>query len=296
MRTLRWTVGDATVLRIGEVDASAALDGLLLDLDPAAVDAMPWLRPDFADPAGRLRGGVQAFLILVDGHRILVDPGIGENKRREVVPSWTNLHTDFIAQLVAAGTQPETSTSSSRLICTLTTSGGRPDSSTAGGSRPFRPRVKRSARVNPSTWPRRRRLNCPISMPASPTPSVPLRNSGLVELVANDHEVVPGVRFVPSLGHTPYHVSVLLGSGTSRALITGDVVHHPCQLAYPEWGAASDVEPVRARAPREELLARCTDTDTLVIGSHFPDPVAGFIRRDGAGVRLDAATTDDRAR
>ena len=38
-------------------------------------------------------------------------------------------------------------------------------------------------------------------------------------------------------GHTPHHVSLLIESGGQSAVITGDVVHHPCQLAYPDWGS-----------------------------------------------------------
>jgi hypothetical protein len=48
MDTLRWRVGDATVLRIAELDATAALQGLIpkFDLDVARAD---WLTPDFVD-------------------------------------------------------------------------------------------------------------------------------------------------------------------------------------------------------------------------------------------------------
>jgi hypothetical protein len=44
---LRWQVGDATILRIWEVDAAAALDGLIPKLDPAAVSRAAWLTPNF---------------------------------------------------------------------------------------------------------------------------------------------------------------------------------------------------------------------------------------------------------
>jgi hypothetical protein len=69
MDTLRWRVGDATVLRIAELDATAALRGLIPKFDLADVARAEWLTPDFVDEDGQLRGLVQAFVIMI------ADPG-----------------------------------------------------------------------------------------------------------------------------------------------------------------------------------------------------------------------------
>jgi hypothetical protein len=66
MELRRWQVGDATVFRIADVDATAALQGLIPKFNPAAVSRVAWLTPDFVDEMGRLRGMVQAFLIMID--------------------------------------------------------------------------------------------------------------------------------------------------------------------------------------------------------------------------------------
>ena len=62
-------------------------------------------------------------------------------------------------------------------------------------------------------------------------------------------------------------------------------MHHPCQIAYPDWGA-SDFHASQAQASRSHLIERFADSDTVIIGSHFADPVAGRIRREGATFRL----------
>jgi glyoxylase-like metal-dependent hydrolase (beta-lactamase superfamily II) len=117
---------------------------------------------------------------------------------------------------------------------------------------------------------------------------LPVYEAGLVDLVADDHVVTDGVRLVPSPGHAPHHVSVMIESGGRSAVITGDVMHHPCQIAYPDWGA-SNFDASQAQASRSHLIERFADSDTLIIGSHFANPVAGRIRREGATFHLMSA-------
>ena len=66
---------------------------------------------------------------------------------------------------------------------------------------------------------------------------LPAYEAGLVDLVADDHVITDSVRLVPSPGHTPHHASVLIESRGQSAVITGDVTHHPCQIAHPHWGS-----------------------------------------------------------
>jgi glyoxylase-like metal-dependent hydrolase (beta-lactamase superfamily II) len=83
---------------------------------------------------------------------------------------------------------------------------------------------------------------------------------------------------------------VIIESSGQSAVITGDVMHHPCQIAYPDWGA-SDFDASQAQASRVNLIERFADSDTLIIGTHFADPVAGRIRREGTTFHL--AATDN---
>ncbi len=79
---------------------------------------------------------------------------------------------------------------------------------------------------------------------------------------------------------------------TSRgeeAVITGDMIHHPCQIMQPEWSGAAtaDVNPDAAATTRAQFVARYSDRPVLIIGTHFAAPTAGRIVRDGATYRLD---------
>jgi glyoxylase-like metal-dependent hydrolase (beta-lactamase superfamily II) len=114
----------------------------------------------------------------------------------------------------------------------------------------------------------------------------PVFDAGLVDLVSGDFKVCDEVRFEPTVGHTPAHASIRIRSKGADALITGDFLHHPCQLARPDWAAAVDYDKVRSTQTRHEVFSALAGTPTLMIGTHFAGPSAGRVVRDGDGYRL----------
>ena len=114
----------------------------------------------------------------------------------------------------------------------------------------------------------------------------PVWDAGLIDLVETDHRLCDEVSLVPTPGHTPGHVSVKIASQGETALITGDFMHHPCQIARPQWSSTADSDPLQARHTRERTLTDLAETPTLVIGTHFAGQTAGRIVRDGDAFRL----------
>lgn len=112
-------------------------------------------------------------------------------------------------------------------------------------------------------------------------PSVqPVLDAGLVDVVETDHRLTSEVRLIPTPGHTPGHVSVLIESAGERALITGDAVHNPLQLAVPDLAAANfDWDSAMSSQTRRDLVDAHAEQPTLVLGTHFAPPTAGHIRR-----------------
>ncbi len=105
----------------------------------------------------------------------------------------------------------------------------------------------------------------------------PLRN---VERVAGETELVPGVRLVPTPGHTPGHTSVKLGDSL---LVLGDVVVHELQAADPDILYVSDNDAIQAAATRRRILGELADAGARVIVSHFAG--IGRFERAGKGFR-----------
>ena len=120
----------------------------------------------------------------------------------------------------------------------------------------------------------------------------PVVAAGLADFVATDHVLCEEVRLRPTPGHTPGHVSVEIASAGERALITGDCIHHPCQMTRTDWCSSADYDQAEGRATREALLERHAEDDTLIIGTHFATPTAGHIKRlDAGGYWLDVGRT-----
>ena len=105
---------------------------------------------------------------------------------------------------------------------------------------------------------------------------LPLAN---VERVSGGTEVLPGVRLLPTPGHTPGHMSVRAGA----AFVLGDVVVHELQVADPDVVYVSDHDPDRAAATRRRFLGELADEGAEVIVSHFHG--AGRFERSGKGFR-----------
>ena len=77
----------------------------------------------------------------------------------------------------------------------------------------------------------------------------------------------------------------MIESKGKTAVITGDMIHHPCQMAHLDW-TFSDTDPQAAVDSRSRLFAEWADQPILVIGTHFPAPTAGYILCDGEAFRF----------
>jgi glyoxylase-like metal-dependent hydrolase (beta-lactamase superfamily II) len=111
----------------------------------------------------------------------------------------------------------------------------------------------------------------------------PILAAGLCERVEMTATISEHVRLVPTPGHTPGHCSVLIESAGERAMISGDMFHHPVQIAHPEWPSVPDNDPVTAVATRGRMLPQLADDGILLIGTHFNVPTAGYVDRSGSG-------------
>lgn len=278
---LRWRVGNVTITRVVD-ETDTKIGALVLPMaTPEAVAGIPWLRPHYLGEAGELVLSIHSLVVESPGRRILVDTCLGNGKER-AIRAWSLRSGPFLADLAASGSPRE---SIDTVLCTHMHVDHVGWNTMREGDRfvPTFPNARYLfSRIEWEHW-----KDEPETIGPVITDSVrPILDAGLADLVETDHRVSDEISLEPTPGHTPGHVSVRIRSAGEEAAITGDMIHHPCQIARPDWSSAADTDPDRSRVTRRAFLEGCADRPVLVIGTHFAAPTAGRIVRDGDAYRL----------
>ena len=249
---MKWRIGDVTVTKIVEMEVTGGSRFILPQATYEEILPISWLHPHFADERGRLKMSIHALMVETPGAAASSSTPASATTRRAAASRpgtscsgrfWpispppaipresidtvlcTHLHVDHVGwntMLVDGQMGPDLP------------QGALPDG--PGRIRPLASQHERD------------------DMAAVFADSVkPVHDAGLVDLVETDHRICDEISLIPTVGHTPGHVSVRIVSKGEEALITGDFMHHPCQIAQPEWSSAADSDPAQARHPRTML-------------------------------------------
>ncbi|WP_322514297.1 MBL fold metallo-hydrolase [Rhodopseudomonas palustris] len=279
-----WTIGKVKITKIVEIESTGGTRFILPQATNEEIQKLAWLAPDFANAEGRLRMTVHALVVETPTRRIVVDTCIGNDKQGRSVPTWNGLDRPFLADMAAAGYPAD---SIDTVICThlhvdhvgwntrLVDGRWVP---TFGNARYV------FARDEYDYWKQHSTEGEHAAVFADSIK--PVVDAGLVDLVASDAAVADEITLIPTPGHSPGHVSLHVRSDGKEALLSGDVAHHPCQMAHLDWASTVDFDPKQSTESRRALFSRFADTPTLVIGGHFGP---GHITRDGDAFRLVAA-------
>ena len=256
----------------------------LKDATPDALKKLPWLFPHFVTPEGAIKLPFQALLVEAHGMKLVVDTCIGNDKPRKEL-GMQALHTDFLEKCIAAGFGRNGVT---HVVCTHlhVDHVGWNTMLEDGKWVPTFPKARYLiGRREYEHWLSETDDEANLAILADSV--TPIFEAGLAEQVEMDHRISSEVRLIPTSGHTPGHVSVLIESNGKTAVITGDMIHHPCQIAHPDWCPDVDVDKRASTATRRAMLKDWAEQPVLVIGSHFSAPTAGYIKKDGATYRLE---------
>ncbi|WP_243323170.1 MBL fold metallo-hydrolase [Geothrix sp. SG200] len=250
-------------LRLGRLQVWKLQDGqislaasLLKGLDAAEARRMLGGR-DAADTP------VNAFLVRMPGHTVLVDTGMGKD------PEENSGHLE--AQLAAAGVAP------ADIDLVLITHehfdhiGGLLK---ADGTRAFPRAVLRVARREHAFWtedpaglPERLRDRAPKLKALFET----YGKAGAFRPFEDGEELAPGLRALPAHGHTGGHTVYAFTSEGRELWCIGDLIHFGAvQFQHPEAGVAFDLDGDRAVKVRQELFREAARRQVVLAGSHLP--------------------------
>jgi glyoxylase-like metal-dependent hydrolase (beta-lactamase superfamily II) len=277
---MQWTIGDVRVTKVVEHELPIPLNGLLTDVPEGAADRHGWLKPDFLDDAGLARLSIHGLVIDTGERRILVDTCVGNLREGLVFPP---AESTFIDALAAAGYAIE---DIDTVVCTHLHFDHVGWNTRLEGGKWVVTFTNARYLIGRVEWEHWSSTDGDYSNVGETVR--PVVEAGAADLVEVDHQICPEVRLVPTPGHTPGHVSVVIESGGQRAVITGDMAHHPLQFAEPDIGAPADSDSPMAAKTRRVFLAEREQDSALVIGTHFGGPTAGRIVADGETWRLTA--------
>jgi len=288
--TTEWRFGDVTVQHAVEQEQAflSALD-MLPGLTPGLLaENRDWLEAGRAlDAGGALCLCFQAFVIRTPRHVVLVDSCIGNDKSRPTRPAWDMKGDDrFLHGLAALNLAPG---DIDYVMCTHLHADhvGWNTRLLDGRWVPTFPNARYVfARAEYAYW---EASHATAPIPPFADSVLPVVEAGRADLVAGDHALGDHIRLLATPGHTPGHVSVLIGAGATDAVVSGDLIHSPLQARYPELSTRFDVDMAQAAATRRGFLERFCDTPTLCCMTHFPSPSVGRLTRWGEGFRCEPA-------
>lgn len=278
---LQWKIGDIKISQLVEMTLAGA-HVIMPDATPENLAEMTWLKPHFVNQDDQPILNIQMLIIETPNQKLVVDTCVGNDKNINM-EGWANMQLPFLDNLKKMGHDPD---SVDKVICTHL------HADHVGWNT-----VKKNGKWVP-TFPNARYLAVEEefefwrSIEEDPIGDVfgesvkPVIDAGQLDLVKKDHQVCEGIWFESTPGHTPGHVSVRIMSGGEEAFITGDMMHHPCQIGRPDWPTVFDADVEHSIKTRHQFLEHYADKPILILGTHFADPVAGNIVRDGNTYRF----------
>lgn len=283
-----YTLGDLTIHRLVELvepygRALQMMPGLTQEL---LDENRHWLEPHSLGPGDYFNLTMQSYVVRTPHHTILIDSCLGNHKPRSHA-AW-NMKTDdtFMQALAAVNLSVG---DIDYVMCTHLHSDhvGWNTQLVDGRWVPTFPNARYvfSRREHASL----RERHEAEGYPAYADSVLPVVEAGRADLVDDDYQLGDHLRILPTPGHTAGHVAFCLGKKQDDAVMSGDMIHVPLQMRYPELTFGRPKDAAQAAATCRKFLERFCDTPTLCCTAHFPSPSLGRVKRWGDGYRLEYA-------
>ncbi|MDR3517902.1 MAG: MBL fold metallo-hydrolase [Azospirillaceae bacterium] len=287
MHAKTYRVGSAEISRIDELTLGNFTPSMLF---PAWAERhasrLPLLPDTVTADGNHLPLHVHGWLIRDRGRTILVDTAVGNHKERPYAPYFHRLETPFLRHLAEAGVAPDDVdyVLSTHLHVDHTGWNTWLENGvwvpTFPKARYLFSRQEYLFFTDPVNHSERNRTSFQVQIDSV----TPVIEAGLAEMIAvTGQEVIAGFSFHPTPGHTGNHATIILESQGEYAVFSGDVLHHPVQVADPGLFSVFDPERDKTLRSRRWALDYAADHDALFCSSHFPSTSAGRVRRRDVG-------------
>lgn len=262
-------VGNVTIMAVQDTGLSGS--PALMYPGVGSEAWQPWTH--YLNPRGNVSLSIGTFVVRSAGKTILVDTGLGERQRPGYPPG------NLLANLRSAGVAPEAVDIVINTHLHLDHVGWNTVERDGKRSPTFANARYMIVRDEWQYFSSSEKFNTADYMTEC---VLPLEGSGQLDLVEGEAQITADLRLVPAPGHTPAHACVGIVSAGERAMILGDLAHHPVQLTETAWEMAFDMDKALAVESRARIAQRLDEEQSLAIGGHFPTPGFGrLLRLDG---------------
>jgi len=243
-----------------------------------------WSRTNPPDDRNRIRMSARALLAKGHGRNILVDVGNGTkyNDKLKEIYGFDNSEADLVHSLQTCGLAPEDITDVILTHLHFDHAGG----STVmvdGEARPTFPQARYY--VQKDHW---NAANHPTERDRAsffPHDFLPVMESGQLELLDGEGEILPGISVRLVHGHTTALQCPIIADDHETLFYCADLMPTTSHIPIP-WIMAYDLRPLETLAEKKCILPEAHERNWVMFFEHDPDIHAGRIAQTGNGFVL----------
>ncbi|HEX6560008.1 MAG TPA: MBL fold metallo-hydrolase [Longimicrobiales bacterium] len=230
-----------------------------------------WEKRIAADERNRIPLAMRCLLVETPDALVLIDNGAGNKEDRKFLDIYgienAGMPSRIEDALRAAGFAPDDVDIMIDTHLHFDHAGGNTHHDESGQLRISFPRARYV--VQRGEWEYAHWRNERIQASYLPHNFDPVQAAGRFDFVEGEVDIVPGIRVLPTPGHTPHHQSVLITSEEQTACFLADVMPTSAHVPLP-WIMAYDVEPLVTLESKRRLLERARREDWLLVFEHDP--------------------------